>query len=121
MSVSLVVERRSASAGRSDISIEEWKRVVGQYADLRLRSAPYVAVNPKTGERIEMPAGQADAEMQVKGEWLPLLRFRRGALTAGYRREFEDPTDPIRARIALVAKQLGAVIGTDAGDDVFSW
>jgi len=121
MSVSLVVERRAANARPSAISLEEWKRVVGQYADLRLRSEPYVAVNPKTAERIQMPAGQADAEMQIKGDWLPLLQFRRGVLTTRYRREFDNPGDPIRARIALVAKQLGAVIGTDAGDEVLSW
>ena len=121
MSMSLVVERRSANARPSTISLEEWKQVVEQYADLRLRSEPYVAVNPKTGERIQMPAGQADAEIQVQGRWVPFLRFSRGALTTRYRREFDDPTDPIRARIALVARQLGAVIGTDAGDEVLSW
>ena len=95
--------------------------MVGHYGDLRLRSEPYVAVNPKTGERIQIPAGQADAEIEIEGKWLPFLRFRGGALTTRYRRAFDDPTDPIRARIALVAKQLGAVIGTDAGDEILAW
>ena len=49
--------------------------MVGHYGDLRLRSEPYVAVNPKTGERIQIPAGQADAEIAIEGKWLPFLRF----------------------------------------------
>ena len=49
--------------------------MVGHYGDLRQRSEPYVAVNPKTGERIQIPAGQADAEIAIEGKWLPFLRF----------------------------------------------
>ena len=50
-----------------------------------------------------------------------LLRFHDGALTTRYRRAFEDPTDPIRARIALLAKQIRAVIGTDADAEILAW
>ena len=121
MSVSLVIMRPSAGGASAAVALEELKQVVGRHADLRLRSKPDIAINPKTGERIEIPAGPADSEIQINGQWLPFLQFRPGGLTAKYRSEFDDPGNPIRAKIAAVAKQLGAVIGTDAGDEVLSW
>ena len=103
----------------SDIS--DWKGLVEDDSGLRLRVEPYVAVNPRTGEKITLAMGKADAEIHVDGEWLPFLRFSNGRLVTEYHEDFEDPRNAVRAKIVAVAKRLGAVITTDAGDDILNW
>ena len=117
MSIALIVER----AEGSPITLEEWARLVAEDATLRIRAEPYLAVNPKTRTTIQIPIGAADAEIKVGDQWLPFLRFEHGRLIAEYQRKFEDPENPERSKIASVARRLGAVIGTDAGDDLLSW
>ena len=119
MSFGLVIERREGTGNR--ISLEEWKALVSSRNDLQIRSAPYVAVNPSTQQQITLPVGEGDSEVLIDGQWLPFLRFRRGALITEYDEEFETPSNPIRIAIAQISKELGAVIGTDLGDDVFEW
>jgi len=97
-------------------------RLVDEDDDLRLRVEPYIAFNPTTGEKISIKAGEADTEIQVHGQWVPFLRFRKGGnLAMKYLQEFDDTHNPTRLKIAAVAKSLGAFITTDAGDDVLSW
>ena len=119
MTTGLIVERRGISSGR--ISIEEWRLLVASRNDLQIRSEPYVATNPLTMQQIMLPIGEADSEVLVEEQWLPFLRFQRGTLVTAYNVEFETPSNPIRIAIAQVAKDLGAVIGSDIGDDVFEW
>lgn len=87
MSISIVVTRHAENA--ECISIDDWKAVIEQHSDLRLRSEPYTIVNPKTGETLKMPAGEADSEFRHQGGWIPFLRFRAGTLFAKYQPEFE--------------------------------
>ena len=65
MSVDLIVER--LGEGAPCIAVEEWKLLVSSDPDLRLRQEPYVAVNPRTRERIEIKAGEADSEILSEG------------------------------------------------------
>jgi hypothetical protein len=115
MSVGIIIYRSSP------ISLDDWRSVVSSDSTLRLRSEPYSARNPESGCLISIPAGEADAEIYSAGEWLPFLRWRRGSLLTEYASEFETPTNPVRLKLAQVAKQLGAVLGTDADDEALEW
>ncbi len=116
MSIGLIVERRGEATER--ISVDEWKQFVSSRDDVRLRTEPYVAVNPLTSQRISIPLGEADSEILVSGEWLPFLRYKRGKLITEYQEEFDDPSNEIRIMIAYAARAFQAVIGTDLGDEV---
>lgn len=115
MSVAILVERPQR------IALEEWRAVVAADSHLRLRSEPYFAMNPRTGESIQLPLGEADCEVLEDGEWVPFLRWQRGKLATEYRDEFEDPANLTRQKLVAVAKQLGAVLRTDAGDEPLEW
>lgn len=115
MSVSIVIDCPQR------IALEEWHRVVATDSELRMRTEPYFAVNPHTGATIQLPLGKGDAEMQEDGQWLPFLRWQRGRLVTEYRDEFDDPANPARQKLAAVAQKLGAVLGTDAGDEALGW
>lgn len=123
MGVDLLVLRLTQEGAHIPIALEEWRQVLDESSDLRLRTDPYVTVNPRTGERIKLLAGEADSEISVGGEWRAFLCFssRRGTLAMRYQREFEDPQNPVRIRIASIARRLKAVIMTDAGDDLLPW
>jgi hypothetical protein len=117
VSVALIVTR----SGRA-IALSEWLWLVGEDDDLRLRVEPYVAINPRTGAKISIKTGEADAEYRLNGQWLPFLCFCRGGdLTTKYVQEFDDPKNPTRLKIASVARRLGAVIKTDAGNETIGW
>jgi len=103
------------------ISLDEWRNLISSDNSLRLRLDPYSACNPKSGERITIPAGEADTEIQVMGQWEPFLHWRRGSLTMKYMPEFETPSNPIRCKLVQVAKKLHAVLGTDVSDEALGW
>ncbi|HVX16171.1 MAG TPA: hypothetical protein VHC22_33605 [Pirellulales bacterium] len=116
MGVSLLIER-SHSDPRGPISLEEWKHLVASDDDLRLRTEPYVVVNPRTGDRITVPVGAADAELWCGEKWLPFLRFSPGRLETRFRNDSADPAElAYFAKLAKIAKQLGAVLRNDSGD-----
>ena len=71
MSIALILTRLG-----SPISLSEWTRLVEEDDDLRLRTEPYVAINPSTRAKISIKTGEADADLQVDGQWVPFLRFR---------------------------------------------
>ena len=116
MSIALIVTRPGAA-----IALSEWTRLVDEDDDLRLRVQRYEALNPGTGENLSIRAGEADAEIQIAGQWLPFLRFRDGGLTTRYILEFDDPQNAMRVKITTVARRLGALIMTDAGDESLNW
>ena len=70
---------------------------------------------------IRIKAGEADAELRVGDRWFPFLRYGNGWLTTRYIGDYDDPQNAVRLKIADVAKQLQAVITTDAGDDLLNW
>lgn len=117
MSIELIVMRPGAP-----ITLSEWTQLVQEDVDLRLRVDPYGAINPKTGAKISIKTGEADAEFQFDGQWVPFLRFRKsGELSTRYLLEFDHPRNAVRLKIASVASRLGARIGIDASDQFFSW
>ena len=103
------------------IAFDEWVQLVDSDPNLRMRTEPDVGVNPATGERIVILAGEADSEVEIGGEWLPFLRYNKGELIIRFTDEMLDPRNPIRNRIAAVATVLNALITHDAGDEVLRW
>jgi hypothetical protein len=73
---------------------------------LSLRREPYFAFNPGTGEKILINPGDADAEIQINGKWLPFLRFRDGALSTKYVQESDNPQNAMRLKITAIATAL---------------
>src|SRR5262249_20658924 len=73
------------------IAFVEWIKLVESDPSLRIRTAPYVAVNPATGDRIAMRAGEADSELEIHGEWVPFLRYHEGKLTIRFTDALLDP------------------------------
>jgi hypothetical protein len=115
----LIVER--VDRRENAITLSEWQKLVAAHADLRIRVEPYHVVNPKTHDSIEIPAGDADSEICCAESWIPFLRFQRGRLVTRYHEDFDNPENPVRIKIGAVARQMGAVITTDAGDEQLSW
>lgn len=117
MSVDVIVMRPSGLA----VELSEWMEVVEADPDLQIRAAPYELRNPMTGEMMRMAPGEADAELRVGEGWLPCLSYRRGALMTRYIDAYDDERHPVRVKIASIARRLGAIITTDAGDDPLDW
>jgi hypothetical protein len=115
MSVAVLIYRSP------QISAQEWRAFVSSDGLLRLRTEPYTARNPKSGKVIAIPMGEGDSEIQIAGQWLLFLRWRSGSLTTEYEPELELPSNPLRLKLAQVAKQLQATLGTDAGDEALEW
>jgi hypothetical protein len=117
MGIALVLARPGSA-----ISLSEWAQLVEEDDDLRLRAEPYVAINPSAGSKISIKTGEADAEFQINGQWVPFLRYRKGGdLATKFVQEFDDPQNATRLKIASIARLLGALITTDAGDELLSW
>ena len=55
----------------------------------------------------------------IARSWLQQLSATGG--TTRYINDFEDAQNPVRTKIAVVGRQLGAVITTDAGGDPLDW
>ena len=121
MSVEVLVERHDEGNAPTPIDIGEWKEILEADPQLRMHAEAYHAIHPTTGEQLTIRAGEADAEIHVDGKWLPFLRFRRGALMIKYQSEFENPENELRKKIAQIARQLRAVVTSDASDDALEW
>src|SRR5262249_26871077 len=114
------IDRNLKHTGR-DIALAEWGELVESDPDLRLRTDPYLGVDPHTGQKLLIKVNQAQSEFAIGGEWWPFLHFRDGALRMMYSHELRDPENPIRAKLAAIAAQLDAVITYDAGGEILDW
>ena len=121
MSVEVLIERRDEANEPAQIDVGEWEEILEADPQLRSRTEPYKAVNPQAREKLVVPAGRASSEIYVDGQWLPFLRFGRGKLSIRYNPEFEDPGNELRKKVAQIAWKLGAVVTSDAGDDILEW
>lgn len=124
MGISIIVTRsidKTLQKTNKKIELDEWRNLVANTVNLRLRQEPTVMTNPNTGEKIKMPPGPADSEIQIESMWFSFLGFRRGELLLRYQKRFENAADPFRVAIADVADRLDAVITHDAGDEILLW
>ncbi|MFC4728022.1 hypothetical protein [Coralloluteibacterium thermophilus] len=126
MAYSLHIERTS-----SNISLEDWLTAASTIGALRLRTTAYATVNPSTGEIIEIDRSPGDLEIALpqsflsralgkERQWEPAFFFSQG------RASFRSPDnsysahDPIRKAAAALAKELGAAIVGDEGEE-YAW
>jgi hypothetical protein len=102
------------------IAIADWLAIVNRDPALILRTNPYVARLP-SGQELSVPALPAQSELRIAGLLIPFLGYRAGELVMKFAEEMESPNDPKRTKIAEVARQLGALITHDAGDEILNW
>ncbi|UCE60711.1 MAG: hypothetical protein JSU63_02960 [Phycisphaerales bacterium] len=124
MGISLIVTKsydREFHETGQEIAREEWLRIVDEDPVLRLRTKPFSATNPKTGEVISISAGDAQAEFVGDDGVIPFLSYRSGELSGKYVPDLEDPDNAVRRKIVEVAGLLDALITHDAGDEFLDW
>ena len=95
--------------------------IVREDEHLTLRTEPYVAFNPKTGEKISVQAFDADTELAGPNGKQPFLRFSGGDLQMKYVPSPGAQRDLARTIVAEVARKLGAIITNEASGEVFDW
>ena len=126
MAYSLHIERPG-----STISLDEWLAAASTIASLRPRATGYIAVNPSTGERIELGQSTGDLEIalpqglfsRVLGkakEWEPAFFYSRGRVSFPPPDNIDSTTDPVRMAAATLAKTLNASIVGDDGEE-YAW
>lgn len=123
MGITLIVTRsfdRSLDETGLKIGLDEWLEFVQHDPTLRFQQEPYVIQTP-SGSRISSPVAKSQAELDVGGQFMPLLYYRDGELCRGYFRELENPLNPIRQKIAEVARNLDAIITHDCGHEIIDW
>jgi hypothetical protein len=121
MSVEVLIERRDKANEVAQIDLGEWTEILEADPQLRTRTEPYKAISPKTREELVMPVPEGSSEIYVDGKWLPFLTFSHGTLSIRYKPEFEDRANALRNKVVQIARHLGAVVTSDAGDDVLGW
>ena len=103
------------------ISLNEWLDFVCHDETLRLRSDPWTFTNPSTKDVISVPVLPGQTELAVGGQYVPFLGYQRGDLVTKYLPRFEDERDPVRRKLAKVARTFAAIITHDAGDEILEW
>jgi hypothetical protein len=126
MAYSLHIERPDSS-----ISLDEWLTAASAIDSLRPRATGYTAVNPGTGERIEIGQSTGDLEIalpqsplaRVLGKakkWEPAFFFSQGRASFPPPDNIDSATDPVRMAAATLAKALNASIIGDEGEE-YAW
>jgi len=126
MGYSLHIEREN-----KPISIEEWKKAVSEISLARIQESNNIAVNPSTGEKIELPVNEGDVEIlfKVKGlkklfgkkpSWEPSISFFDGKAIFNASEDIENITNPTHQVAADLANKLNAVIRGDEGEE-YKW
>lgn len=123
MGITLILTRsidRNLDETGLRIGLDEWLDFVQRDPTLRFQQEPYVIQTP-SGSKISSPVAEAQAELEVGGQFCPLLYYHDGELCRGYSREFENPLNPVRQKIAEVARKFNAIISQDCGDQIVEW
>jgi hypothetical protein len=95
------------------ISLDEWKKGVASFPNLRLNSSPTVATNPNTGETITMNERDGCVAILIGDEWRKVFRFFDGCVNFYARvvdlKNLDDPTAKAAFELAhiLEAKVVG--------------
>ena len=103
------------------ILLEEWVSYVEKQDNLRIRTEPYIAQNPSTGETIEIAVDEGESEIIDDGEWVPFLSYSNGELCRDYGNELDNKSNDIRKNISKTAEYFSAIIRHDAGDEILEW
>jgi hypothetical protein len=123
MAYSLHIERLG-----SNITLDEWITAASAMDSLRPRATGYTAVNPNTGERIEIDQSNGDLEIalpqsrlaRVLGkakEWEPAFFFSQGRASFHPPDNIASASNPMCMVASQLAKALNARIIGDEGEE----
>jgi hypothetical protein len=124
MSVSLIVTKsfdRDYNKTGDSISAADWMAFIESDSALALRRKPFEAIAPD-GSVIGMsvPPGQSELTRD-DGTRMPFLELSNGELSMRYHPDMEDALNPVRQKVAKIARHFNALITSDAGDEFFEW
>lgn len=99
------------------IQLEDWKAAVVQVDGVALRTADSAAINPATREEIRIPVEGGDAVVDFSGSPVDLRWSASGRVSFGPPADWDEPRCALRDPIFSLAKQLGARIVGDEGEE----
>lgn len=124
MSVQLIVTKsfdRDYNETGDTISEVDWMAFIESDSALALRTKPFEATGPD-GSVIRMSTPPGLSEMTLDdGTRMPFLALSNGELSMRYHPDMEDASNPVRQKVAQIARHLNALITSDAGDEFFEW
>ena len=124
MSVSLIVTisiDREFNETDDEIDDDDWLELIESDPVLNLRTEPFTAAVPD-GTVISMPVPDSQSELMLDdGTSIPFLALSGGELSMRYHPDMEIPTNPVRLKVAEIARHFDALITSDAGDDCLEW
>ena len=124
MSVTLIVTKsmdRSHRTTGDSISEPDWLAFIESDALLTLRTQPFEVTAP-SGCVIQIPAQLGQSEMTLgDGTRLPFLAWFAGKLSMRLYPEMKDAANPVRQKVAQIARHFNALITTDACDEFLEW
>ena len=107
MSVSLIVTisiDREFSETDDDIDDDDWLELIESDPALNLRTEPFTATAPD-GTVISMSAPSGQSELTLDdGTSIPFLGLSGGELSMRYHSDMELPTNPVRLKVAEIAR-----------------
>ena len=124
MSVSLIVTTsidREFNETGDEIDDDDWLELIESDPALNLRTEPSTATAPD-GTVISMSVPDGKSELMLDdGSSIPFLVLSGGELSMRYHPDMEMPTNPVRLKVAEIARHFDALITSDAGDDLLEW
>jgi hypothetical protein len=123
MTYSLHIERTD-----SEITLDEWLSAAATIQGIRPRSSDYIAVNPSTGEKINIQRSDGDLEvirmtkrwgglLGKREAWEPAFFFSNGRASFPASPELDNIEEPVRVAATELAKVLRAKIIGDDGEE----
>lgn len=103
-----------------EVEIDEWIEAIELIENIKIDSSDNEITNPLTGETVTFPGNEGDVAVNIDGNWIKCIGFRRGRGSFNARPEIEAPSNPVRNAAAMIAKTLGAQIVGGEGE-VYNW
>jgi hypothetical protein len=119
MGYSLHIERANQT-----ISLAEWTAAVTKVPGVRLESSDIQAQNPTTGAVISVGGNPGNAAVLfgvgANQSWETCLFFGKRSISFAASNDIESPSNPVHIAVAALAKELGAQIVGDEGEE-YKW
>ncbi len=124
MSVSLIVTNsidREFNETGNEIYEDDWLEFIKSDFALNLRTEPFTFTAPD-GTVMSMAVADGQSELILDDTAsVPFLALSGGELSMRYHPDMEIATNPIRLKVAEIARHFDALITSDAGDEFFQW
>ncbi|MCB2153284.1 hypothetical protein KQI84_00230 [bacterium] len=99
------------------ITLDEWKAAIARISGIDLNEEDTVVVNPATGQEIRFPAQSGDAIFESSNSSVGLRWSSRGAASFEPPENWDESGCTFRVRVLDLAKQLGAQVVGDEGEE----